>query len=45
MQKRPFIVDAIKSSGVIEYAVSEVGTARADYLMKNLKYWLDKFDK
>jgi len=45
MQKRPFIVDAIKSSGVIEYAVSEVGTARANYLLKNLKYWIDKFDK
>lgn len=45
IQKKPFIVDAIKNSGVIEYAAQELGGAKADYILKNIKYMLDKFDK
>ena len=43
--RRPYILDAIHSSGVIPYAAKELGKAKADYILKNLHFWLDKYEK
>lgn len=45
LPRTPFIYDAVKSSGVLEFAVQEMGKIKAEYALLNIKYILEKYDK
>lgn len=45
LPRTPFILDAVKNSGVLEYAISEMGKINAEYALLNIKYILEKYEK
>ena len=45
LPRTPFILDAVKNSGVLEYAISEMGKVNAEYALLNIKYILEKYEK
>ena len=43
LPRKPFIKDAVTSSGVLQYAITEMGRSNANYTLKNIKYILENY--